>query len=120
MSGHAIDELLQLGECDGLLIEKSPGSWEAVRQFHGEMKTAANGVYERRDELPDDFHDIGKPTLVALVESLLASEAIVQALVSGSGSRAVKWLDIPDGPIAQGQPNFIAGYQQRKRWPSDG
>jgi len=118
MSGPAIHELLQLSEYDGLLTLQSMGTRESVRQFHGETKTAANGVYERRYELPGDFHDIGKQTLVALVESLLAEEQIVQAMAEHS--KSVKWLDVPNGPIAQGNPNFIAGYQQRKRLLGDG
>lgn len=74
-------------------------------------KTGINGVYERRFEMPEAFHTIGKHTLVAMVETLLASESIVQAMADGS--KSVKWLDVPDGELAQGDPSFSAGFIKR-------
>jgi 5S rRNA maturation endonuclease (ribonuclease M5) len=74
-------------------------------------KTGINGVYERRFELPEAFHGIGKHTLVGMVDALLASETVIQAMAEGS--RSVKWLDVPDGDVAQGDPNFCAGFIKR-------
>ncbi len=76
-------------------------------------KTGINGVYERRFELPAAFQEIGKHRLVGMVEALLTSGEIVQALAAGSSSRSVKWLDVPEGRIAGGEDHFQPGFVQR-------
>jgi hypothetical protein len=43
-------------------------------------KTGINGIYERRFELPETFQEVGKHTLVGMVEALLSAGEIVQAL----------------------------------------
>lgn len=78
-------------------------------------KTGINGVYDRRFELPEAFHTIGKHTLVSMVESLLATETIVQAMADNS--KSVKWLDVPDGDVASGDPSFSVGFIKRSRHP---
>ncbi len=82
-------------------------------------KTGINGVYERRFELPAPFQEVGKHTLVGIVESLLASGELVQALAAGSSSRTVKWLDVPEGPIAGGVNNFRPGFVRRNSEDTD-
>lgn len=76
-------------------------------------KTGGNGVYERRHELPEVFHSAGKHRLAALVDDLLARGDLVQAMMQGS--RQVKWLDLPDGPVALGQGEFVLGHLNRNR-----
>jgi hypothetical protein len=64
-------------------------------------KTGGNGVYERRHELPEVFHAIGKHRLADWVTTLLDRGELVMAMAQGS--KLVKWLDVPDGPVATGQ-----------------
>jgi hypothetical protein len=78
-------------------------------------KTGINGVYDRRFELPEAFHTIGKHTLVGMVEALLATETIVQAMADNS--KSVKWLDVPDGDVASGDPSFSVGFIKRSGHP---
>jgi len=74
-------------------------------------KTGGNGVYERRHELPEAFHAIGKHRLAEWVGTLLDREELVMAMVDGS--KLVKWLDVPDGPMASGEAAFVTGHLKR-------
>lgn len=74
-------------------------------------KTGGNGVYERRHELPEAFHAIGKHRLAEWVGTLLDREELVMAMVDGS--KLVKWLDVPDGPMASGAAAFVTGHLKR-------
>jgi len=84
---------------------------DAARDGKPYTKTGVNGVYERRFELPEAFHAIGKHRLVAMVEALLSSRQLVQAMADNS--KSVKWLDSPGGRIAGGDPHFVAGHIRR-------
>ena len=74
-------------------------------------KTGGNGVYERRHELPEAFHAIGKHRLTDWVGTLLDREELVMAMAQGS--KLVKWLDVPGGPVASGQAVFVTGHLGR-------
>lgn len=74
-------------------------------------KTGGNGVYERRHELPEAFHSIGKHRLADWVGTLLDREELVMAMAQGS--KLVKWLDVPGGPVAIGQAVFVTGHLGR-------
>ncbi len=74
-------------------------------------KTGGNGVYERRHELPEAFHAIGKHRLAEWVGTLLDREELVMAMVDGT--KLVKWLDVPDGPVASGEAAFVTGHLKR-------
>jgi hypothetical protein len=74
-------------------------------------KTGGNGVYERRHELPEIFHTIGKHRLADWVGTLLDREELVMAMAQGS--KLVKWLDVPVGPVASGQAVFVTGHLGR-------
>lgn len=76
-------------------------------------KTGGNGVYERRHELPEAFHTIGKHRLAEWVGTLLDREELVMAMVDGS--KLVKWLDVPDGPMASGEAAFVTGHLKRSQ-----
>lgn len=71
-------------------------------------KTGLNGLWERRFELPDGFRKMGKHSLAGMVEQLQAAQRLVTALAPGQST--VKWLDVPNGPVAQGAAKFIAGH----------
>jgi len=74
-------------------------------------KTGGNGVYERRHELPEAFHNVGKHRLADWVGTLLEREELVMAMAQGS--KLVKWLDVPGGPVAGGQAVFVIGHLGR-------
>lgn len=74
-------------------------------------KTGVNGVHARRFEMPEELHTIGKHSFASMVDALLASGEIVQAMADNS--KSVKWLDVPDGNVAQGDPQFVVGHIRR-------
>lgn len=76
-------------------------------------KTGINGVHARRFEMPEALHAIGKHSFASMVDALLASGQIVQA--AADNSKSVKWLDVPDGDVAQGDPRFTTGHIRRHR-----
>jgi len=45
------------------------------------------------------------------VDALLAQGELITAMAEGS--KLVKWLDVPDGPVAQGQAVFVTGHLTR-------
>lgn len=75
------------------------------------IKTGVNGVYGRRFEMPEALHNIGKHTFVMMVDTLLATGEIVQAMADNS--KSVKWLDVPEGKVAKGDPDFRVGHIRR-------
>lgn len=74
-------------------------------------KTGGNGLHERRHELPAVFSEFGKHRLVDAVDTLLKRGEVVLAMVSGS--KQVKWLDVPNGPVARGESVFVVGHLSR-------
>lgn len=74
-------------------------------------KTGGNGIYERRHELPEAFQTVGKHRLAEWVSILLDREELVMAMAEGS--KLVKWLDVPDGPVANGAAQFVTGHLGR-------
>lgn len=76
-------------------------------------KSGANGVYERRAELPEAFHQISKHKFADWVSLLLNKGILVGAIAQGS--RVVKWLDIPSGPVANGEAEFKRGHLTRSQ-----
>ncbi|RCX08285.1 AAA family ATPase [Extensimonas vulgaris] len=98
-------------EPDDLLPALKSAIARAARDGKPYTKTGGNGLYERRHELPEPFHAIGKHRLTGWVDALLAQGELVTAMAEGS--RLVKWLDVPDGPVAQGQAVFVTGHLTR-------
>ena len=76
-------------------------------------KTGGNGVYERRHELPEGFHSIGKHKIAEWLGILLDAGGLVMAMAQGS--KVVKWLDVPDGPVATGDADFVVGHLERSK-----
>ena len=74
-------------------------------------KTGGNGIYERRHELPEAFQTVGKHRLAEWVSMLLDREELVMAMAEGS--KLVKWLDVPNGPVANGAAQFVTGHLGR-------
>jgi hypothetical protein len=70
-------------------------------------KTGQNGLYERREVLPTELKKVSKHKFGNLVQTLLDSRSIVQAMADGS--KVIKWLDVPDGNFAKGIGQFRVG-----------
>lgn len=98
-------------EPDDLLPALKSAIARAARDGQPYTKTGGNGLYERRHELPEAFHAIGKHRLTSWVDALLAQGELVTAMADGS--KLVKWLDVSDGPVAQGQAVFVTGHLTR-------
>lgn len=81
---------------------------QAARDGKPYTKTGLNGVYERRFELPDGLNQLGKHRLVGVVEQLQSDGKLITAMAPGQTS--VKWLDVPDGPVARGEAEFVPGH----------
>ena len=95
-------------EPDDLLPALKSAIARAARDGQPYTRTGGNGLYERRHELPEAFHAIGKHRLAGWVDALLAQGELITAMAEGS--KLVKWLDVPDGPVAQGQAVFVTGH----------
>jgi hypothetical protein len=91
---------------------------KAAVQGQPYTKTGVNGVFSRKSELVPALHDVSKHKFTALVDELLERELVVQAMASGS--RSVKWLDVPDGPFAVGDAEFCHGHLARGEDEDDG
>lgn len=106
------DALIRARQTDAdLLPDLKAAIARAAAEGKPYTKTGGNGVYERRHELPEAFHAIGKHRLAEWVGTLLDREELVMAMVDGS--KLVKWLDVPDGPMASGEAAFVTGHLKR-------
>lgn len=106
------DALIRARQTDvDLLPDLKAAIARAAAEGKPYTKTGGNGVYERRHELPEAFHTIGKHRLAEWVGTLLDREELVMAMVDGS--KLVKWLDVPDGPMASGEAAFVTGHLKR-------
>jgi len=94
-----------------LLPELKAAIARAAAEGQPYTKTGGNGIHERRHELPEAFHAIGKHRLAEWVSALLDREELVMAMAEGS--KLVKWLDVPDGPVARGEAQFVTGHLGR-------
>jgi AAA domain len=120
--GLLMDRSLDLSRCIDTSLDHLGALQEAIAYAarHGQpyTKTGGNGIYERRHELAEGFHSASKHKLNEWVNTLLAAGVVVGAMAEGS--KLVKWLDVPDGPIAQGQAMFAPGHLGRcKSGPKD-
>ncbi len=71
--------------------------------------TGGPGVYRQRNRLPAIFHGIGRTRIEALVQQIMNERP--SRLVKGiaTGSHEPKWLDVPNGPFANGCGEFVHG-----------
>lgn len=94
-------------ELETLLIESIRDNAEAGRPF---SKRGQNGVYARREDLHKKLRSVGRNKIEEIVQELLEEEKIVAATYKSS---IAKFLDVPDGPFADGtatiDPGWIGG-----------
>lgn len=96
-----------------LLPELTAAIARAARDGIPYTKTGINGVFERRHELPEAFHAIGKHKFADWITALLANGSLISAMVENS--KIAKWLDVPEGPLARGEANFKPGHIRRSQ-----
>jgi hypothetical protein len=85
---------------------------EAVRKAAAETglpfnKTGKAGLYEQRHRLPESLQGLGRDRLQALCQELIEQDRIVQC--KAPGSNIPQWLDVPGGPFARGEGQFVQG-----------
>lgn len=81
---------------------------KAARDGRPFTQHGRSGIYSRRHELPDDFHELGRIKLEnQMVQELLNDKRIVKAVAKGSNT--AQWLDVPAGPFALGVGAFSTG-----------
>jgi hypothetical protein len=90
------------------------GIKQAAKDGRPFCRHGINGVYTRREILPNTLRSIGRDTLEEMVSHLLDQGRVVQALANGT---TTKWLDIPDGPFACGEGTFAAGSHKGQPGP---
>jgi hypothetical protein len=78
----------------------------AAEKMQPFTKTGSSGLYNRRHELPAQFHDTGKHKLEEMAQELLNKGMLVQCRMKPSEKQPGCWLDIPDGPLASASTNI--------------
>lgn len=109
--GALTDHTGQLRDCvdDNVLLNALKNVVaEAAEDGKPYTKTGANGVFERRAELPEPLCLLPKRKLWELVEALTSTQDV--RTCSARGSKVVKWLDITTGPFAMGDGEFAPGF----------
>lgn len=84
----------------------------AAKEGHPFTHTGATGIYRQRHRLSSLLHNVGRDRLERMVQTLLNQRLIVKGMASGS--KEDKWLDVPEGPFARGEGEFIEGAQEVK------
>ena len=79
----------------------------AAKQGKPYTKSGKNGVYERREELPERLRKVGRNRLQDMVQALLDNGRVTKSSTGKSGM--VKWLDVPGGPFDRGDGQFEPG-----------
>jgi hypothetical protein len=80
----------------------------AAREGHpfGASAGSLAGLFSRRAELTPPLNELSKSRLSEEAERLVQAKRIVRAL---KGGNTAKWLDVPEGPFAQGHGEFAQG-----------
>lgn len=91
-----------------LLVALADVIGEAAEAGKPYTKTSSNGLYERRNELPEPLCLISKHKIQEMAEALIESGKI--KVCAAKGSKAVKWLDVVGGPFADGVGVFTQGF----------
>lgn len=106
---RCVDEEIQSKSIDNediarLLIQSIREQAELGRPF---SKRGLNGVWARREDLHKKLRFIGRDKMESVVQELLEQEKIVGASYKSS---VAKFLDVPDGPFAEGTATIDPGW----------
>lgn len=109
--GLLVDQTMMLSEAPSDRQEQMTALAQAVEAAakagapftrHGQT-----GLDEQRHRLPPILQDLGRDRLRKVAEDALKRGLIVGCIAKGSTT--AKWLDVPEGPIAQGVGEFTLG-----------
>ncbi|MBF0148363.1 MAG: AAA family ATPase, partial [Magnetococcales bacterium] len=104
---RSIDLAIRVDRNDDLMQSLVAAVAKAAASGQPFTKSGANGLYDRRSELPGELVKFSKHRISEAVESLLAAGKLVQCMAQGSHIK--KWLDVPDGEFALGVGDFQRG-----------
>jgi hypothetical protein len=79
-------------------------------------RTGDNGLYYRRHEMPSHLHHVPRAKFETIADELLQTERIVTC--SLKGAKIKRYLDLPDGPFAQGEGEWKTGNVPGSRVPT--
>ncbi len=96
-----------------LLAQLEEAIGKAALEGKPYTKTGKNGVYDRREEFPQELRKIGRNRLHNMVQELLDADRVRQCSAGKGG--AVQWLDVPDGDFDQGVGHFAPGALRSRR-----
>lgn len=80
-------------------------------------KNSANGLYKRRNELPQILRGVGWREFGSLVEDALVKTLVVPCAVRGSKSKT--YLDVPGGVLSQDEAGVVlaaGSYNHQPEW----
>lgn len=86
------------------LVSAIASAAEALQPF---TRTGANGIMERKAELPKELHGTGRPAMLAMLDKLLLNGRVVTCIPIGGTTK--NRLDVPGGPIAMAQQKIQPG-----------
>lgn len=66
-----------------------------------------SGIWDRRNELPAELRNISKHQLESIVRELVEAGRVVKCAIGSTKSKS--FLDVPDGPFAQGIGEYAKG-----------
>jgi RecA-family ATPase len=81
----------------------------AARNGHPFTHTGGSGIYQQRNRLMQVLHTVSRHKLESMVQSLMNERPPKIVKGKATGSNEDKWLDVPDGPFAQGLGEFKHG-----------
>ena len=84
----------------------------AARNGHPFTHTGESGVYRQRNRLPIIFHKIGRKRIEDIIQDLMNARPAKLVKGKATGSNSDKWLDVPDGPFAEGRGEFKHGAEE--------
>jgi len=100
------DRRFELGELSPSRDDLTTRLKDAIAQAAARMEPFTKsgpqaGIYARRHELPGGFQDMGKHTLEAMAQDLLAGGGVIQCRMKKSEAPPGRWLDVPGGAVAK-------------------
>lgn len=81
----------------------------AARNGHPFTHTGGSGIFQQRNRLMQVLHTVSRHKLESMVQSLMNERPPRIVKGKATGSNEDKWLDVPDGPFAQGVGEFKHG-----------
>lgn len=79
-------------------------------------RTGDNGLFRRRHEMPTHLHHVPRSKFETIADELLQTERVVTC--SLKGAKIKKYLDVPEGPFAQGEGEWKIGNVPGSRLPA--